>query len=89
MTATQVDIATIAASLRGSMRSPESHIAALTSSTETTTASSTATVAAIHTCGPSAGCSPVTAWKIGAGDAGRDRQLGEVEGDADRDAARA
>ena len=65
MTATQVDITTIEASLRGSMRSPESHIAALTSSTEATTASSTATVAASQTCGPRAGCSPATMWKTG------------------------
>ena len=31
---------------------------------------------------------PVTTWKTRAGDPGGDRQLGEVEGDADRDAAR-
>ena len=61
--ATQVDIPTIRASLRGSMLSPESHIAALTSRTETTTASSTASMAAIQTCGPSPTWSPLTAWK--------------------------
>ena len=63
MAATHVDIATITARPRRWMVSPETHIAALTSRTETATAIRTASVAATHMIGPSAAPSPVIAWK--------------------------
>ena len=60
--ATATAIPTIALSLRGRTSSPDSHIAAPTSSTEAAAASSTAATAAAHTRGPGSSTGPESAW---------------------------